>query len=83
MATEAKLAAALMLLRERCGLTQVQLSRRAGGKPQFVLRLESPWPLARLRHDRPLARCYRLAAVQWAQLTLDYQYVVNAVYNTE
>jgi transcriptional regulator with XRE-family HTH domain len=41
MATKAALAAALISLRERCGLTQVQLSRRAGWKPQFVSRLES------------------------------------------
>jgi len=26
---------------------------------------------------------YRWAAVQWAQLTLDYQYVINPAYNTE
>jgi len=42
MTTKAALAAALIALRERCGLTQVQLSRRAGWKPQFVSRLESP-----------------------------------------
>jgi len=35
------LAVALISLRERCGLTQVQLSRRAGWKPQFASRLES------------------------------------------
>jgi transcriptional regulator with XRE-family HTH domain len=42
MATKAALSTALIVLRERCGLTQVQLSRRAGWKPQFVSRLESP-----------------------------------------
>jgi high affinity Mn2+ porin len=26
---------------------------------------------------------YRLAVVKWAQLTLDYQYVVNPAYNSD
>jgi transcriptional regulator with XRE-family HTH domain len=42
MATKASLSAALISLRERCGLTQVELCRRAGWKPQFVSRLEAP-----------------------------------------
>jgi hypothetical protein len=41
MTTKAALAAALIALRERCGLTQVQLYLRAAWKPQFVSRLES------------------------------------------
>jgi len=41
MLTRATLAAALVSLRERCGLTQAQLGRRAGWQVQFVSRLES------------------------------------------
>ncbi|HJZ16081.1 MAG TPA: carbohydrate porin [Stellaceae bacterium] len=33
--------------------------------------------------EQILETYYRLAAVPWAQLTLDYQYVVNPAYNTD
>jgi transcriptional regulator with XRE-family HTH domain len=41
MVTKAALSAALVSLRERSGLTQAQLCRRAGWEAQFVSRLES------------------------------------------
>ena len=41
MITKAQLSAALVALRERCGLSQVELSRRARWTPQFVSRIES------------------------------------------
>src|SRR5215469_7661651 len=41
MVTKATLSAALVSLRERCGLTQTQLGQRAGWQVQFVSRLES------------------------------------------
>src|ERR1700687_3752757 len=33
--------------------------------------------------EQILETYYRLAMVQWAQLTLDYQYVINPAYNTD
>jgi high affinity Mn2+ porin len=33
--------------------------------------------------EQILETYYRLAVVQWAQLTLDYQYVINPAYNTD
>jgi high affinity Mn2+ porin len=33
--------------------------------------------------EQILETYYRWAAVQWAQLTLDYQYVINPAYNTD
>jgi transcriptional regulator with XRE-family HTH domain len=41
MITMAELSAALVALRQRSGLTQAQLSRRAGWKAPFLSRLES------------------------------------------
>jgi high affinity Mn2+ porin len=35
------------------------------------------------RSEQILETYYRLAAVPWAQLTLDYQYVANPAYNTD
>jgi high affinity Mn2+ porin len=39
--------------------------------------------LPRPRAEQIVETYYRCAAVQWAQLTLDYQYIVNPAYNSD
>jgi high affinity Mn2+ porin len=51
----------------------------AGGLGVLVGDGQLPHPAA----EQILETYYRLAAVRWAQLTLDYQYVINPAYNTD
>ena len=51
----------------------------AGGLGILVGDAQLPHPEA----EQILETYYRLAVVKWAQLTLDYQYIVNPAYNTD
>jgi high affinity Mn2+ porin len=51
----------------------------AGGLGILVGDGELPHP----GREQILETYYRLATVQWVQLTLDYQYLVNPAYNTD
>lgn len=51
----------------------------AAGRGILVGDAQLPHP----RSEQILETYYRLAAVQWAQLTLEYQYVINPAHNTD